>query len=83
MLALAVSRLPSGDDWEYELKLDGYRALAVKHSSQVTLYSRNERAFNKRYPALVQALTSLPDESILDGEIVALDDPRNGEAPTI
>jgi DNA ligase D-like protein (predicted ligase) len=74
MLALAVTRLPSSDDWEYELKLDGYRALAVKHNSELTLYSRNEKRFNKRYPALVQALTSLPDETILDGEIVALDE---------
>ena len=50
MLALAVDRLPGGPEWEYELKLDGYRALAVKHASEVTLYSRNRKRFNRCYP---------------------------------
>ena len=74
MLALAVSHLPDGDQWEYELKLDGYRAVAVKHSSAVTVYSRNRKNFSHRYPGLVQALSELPEETILDGEIVALDE---------
>jgi hypothetical protein len=51
-LARAVSHLPSGDAWQYELKLDGYRAVVVKHSGAVTLYSRNRKKFNVLLPRL-------------------------------
>jgi bifunctional non-homologous end joining protein LigD len=72
MQALAVEKLPEGD-WLYEIKLDGYRALAFKDGKDVRLVSRNQKAFN--YPQLLDALKSLsPGQVILDGEIVALDD---------
>jgi bifunctional non-homologous end joining protein LigD len=72
MQALPVEKLPEGD-WLYEVKLDGYRALAFKDGKEVRLVSRNQKAFN--YPQLLDALKSLPAEHmILDGEIVALDE---------
>jgi bifunctional non-homologous end joining protein LigD len=74
MLLLRTERLPEGPDWLYELKLDGYRALAIKTGGRVQLRSRNDKDFNARYPGPVKALGSMPDETVLDGEIVALDE---------
>ena len=71
---LAVASLPAGPAWEYELKLDGYRAIAFKTRDRVHLMSRNGKDFAQRYPALVRALEPLPDETVIDGEIVALDE---------
>jgi ATP-dependent DNA ligase len=74
MNCVAVAKLPAGPAWAYELKLDGYRAIAFKTSDCVHLKSRNGKDFAHRYPALVRALAALPDETVVDGEIVALDD---------
>jgi bifunctional non-homologous end joining protein LigD len=73
MLLLRTERLPEGPDWLYELKLDGFRAMALKSGGRVQLRSRNDNDFNARYPSLVKALGSMPDETVIDGEIVALD----------
>jgi len=74
MLLLRTESLPSGRQWLYELKLDGYRAIAFKRNGAVHLRSRNDNAFNARYPAVVAALEKLPENSVLDGEIVAFDE---------
>ena len=73
MLLLPTSDLPEGTDWIYEPKLDGYRALAIKAGNKVRLRSRNDNDFNVRYPDVVRALGSLPDQTVIDGEVVALD----------
>jgi len=73
MLLRRTEKLPEGPDWQYELKLDGYRALAIKTAGKVHLRSRNDNDFNARYPGIVTALSAMPDETVLDGEVVALD----------
>jgi len=74
MLLLPTDRLP--DDpakWEYQLKLDGYRAIAFKSANTLRLRSRNDNDFSGRYAAVLRGLAKLPDETVIDGEIVALD----------
>jgi DNA ligase D-like protein (predicted ligase) len=73
MLLLRVESLPEGDGWEYELKLDGYRALGIKTAGKVELRSRNNNDFSLRYPSITKALAGLPNETVIDGEVVALD----------
>jgi ATP-dependent DNA ligase len=73
MLLLSSQTLPEGADWLYELKLNGYRALALKTRGKVELRSRNENDFTARYPHIVKALAPLPNETVIDGEVVALD----------
>jgi DNA ligase D-like protein (predicted ligase) len=73
MLLLRTEKLPEGPDLQYEIKFDGYRALAMKSGGKVQLRSRNDNDFNVRYPGIVKALAPMPDETIIDGEVVALD----------
>jgi bifunctional non-homologous end joining protein LigD len=54
--------------------LDGYRALAFKKSGKVHLRSRNDNDFNARYPGIGAALAPLPNDTLIDGEVVALDE---------
>lgn len=70
---MPATALPEGADWSYELKLDGYRALAIKSGGGVRFRSRNDKDFNARYPAVAKALAALPDKTVVDGEVVALD----------
>jgi DNA ligase D-like protein (predicted ligase) len=69
-----VSKLPEGPEWTYEAKLDGYRAIGVKTSRETILYSRNHKNFNKRFPQIAKALDDFPGETVIDGEVVALDE---------
>src|ERR1700722_3747519 len=73
MLLLRTEKLLEGPEWIVELKLDGYRCLAIKTGSKVHLRSRNDNDFNGSYPGIVKALASMPDETVIDGEVVALD----------
>ena len=75
MLLRRTDSLPNdGDRWAYQLKFDGYRAIAFKTAGKVHLRSRNDNDFTARYPAVVAGLAKMPNETVIDGEIVALDD---------
>ena len=73
MLLLRSDSLPEGRHWLYELKLDGYRAIAFKRDGIVHLRSRNDNDFALRYPGVVKALSKLTDHTVIDGEVVAFD----------
>jgi bifunctional non-homologous end joining protein LigD len=73
MKARLVESPPAGN-WIYEIKFDGYRAMAFKNGDAVRLLSRNEKDFSGKFPEVFDAVSELnAQEAILDGEIVALD----------
>lgn len=73
MKATAVSKLPSGEEWIYEIKWDGYRALTLKHNERVQLLSLKEKNLTSDFPGVAKAVSELPVETaVIDGEIVAL-----------
>jgi DNA ligase D-like protein (predicted ligase) len=75
MLLLRTDTLPDEPArWEYQLKFDGYRAIAFKTGGRVHLRSRNDNDFSLRYAGVMRGLAKLPDETVIDGEIVALGD---------
>lgn len=75
MHAKLVDRLPDGDEWLYEVKLDGYRAQAVKDGDSVRLLSRRNNDLTAGYPAVRSAVSRIrAQRTVLDGEIVAADE---------
>jgi bifunctional non-homologous end joining protein LigD len=73
-LATLVDKLPDGKDWLFEVKFDGYRALAAVAGDHVRIYTRNGLDWTDRYPIIARALAALDlDGALLDGEVVALD----------
>jgi bifunctional non-homologous end joining protein LigD len=74
MECLAVTRLPDGPEWLYEIKLDGYRAVAINSRGKISLFSKNQKSFNRQYPYVTEVLCDLPENTVVDGEVVALDD---------
>src|SRR5258707_2210710 len=73
MECLPVTKLPQGPEWSYEIKLDGYRLEALKSKGETTLYSRRGNILNRKFHYIATALRNLPDNTVLDGELVALD----------
>jgi bifunctional non-homologous end joining protein LigD len=75
MLASLAKSVPHGEGWTYEVKFDGFRALAYLRSSECRLLSRNEKELNGRFPdvakALVKAVKS--PNAVVDGEITRID----------
>lgn len=77
MLAKETDTPFSKKDWIYEIKWDGYRAIAEVNNAEVKLYSRNGNSFLSNYPEVVDALSKLKLNAVLDGEIVVLNDDGN------
>ena len=74
MKATAVKALPEGEEWIYEVKWDGYRALAIKNGEDVQLLSLKEKSLTSDFPTVVEAIRTInADIALIDGEIVAID----------
>ena len=75
MLASSARKLPTGSEWTYEVKWDGYRTLAAKNGDRITLWSRNLKDATAQYAAVARTITHIGARNVLlDGEIVALDE---------
>ena len=61
-------------DWLFEIKWDGYRAIAEVNDSGNKLYSRNGLTFDKAYPKVFEALKAIKKNAVIDGEIVVFDE---------
>jgi ATP-dependent DNA ligase len=71
MEALSVGEIPTGDQWQYEPKWDGFRCLAFRDGAKVNLQSKSSKPLTRYFPELAAALKSLKaDKFVLDGEIV-------------
>jgi bifunctional non-homologous end joining protein LigD len=74
MKATLVNSMPTGA-WLYEIKFDGYRAIALRGGREVRILSRNQKDLGKKFPEVTNSIAALEvQDAIIDGEIVALDD---------
>jgi len=78
MLATLVDKPFDKEGWIYEIKWDGYRAVAFLNSKTLELKSRNNKSFNEKFYPIYDTLKSLKLKAILDGEVVVVSD--NGQA---
>ncbi|MBI5117789.1 hypothetical protein HZA56_15045 [Candidatus Poribacteria bacterium] len=74
MLATLVKEPFDDPDWIFEVKWDGYRAIAEIANGNVSLYSRNLISLSRKFSPIVDALREFRFEAVLDGEIVVVDD---------
>lgn len=73
-LARVVPSVPSGKEWQHEIKLDGYRLIAVRKNKDVRLYTRTGLDWTDRFPLTARHLKNLKGgDFILDGEAVVFD----------
>lgn len=78
MLATLVDAPFDDDDWIYEIKWDGYRAIALIHKGKANLLSRNQKSFNDKYYPIYEELTTWKADMVVDGEIIVAD--KDGKA---
>jgi len=74
MLAKLTSRITDNENWLYEMKYDGYRAIAKISGRKTEIFSRNGNSFTKQYSSLSRELDRIKEEVILDGEVVIEND---------
>ncbi|MEJ5961036.1 DNA ligase D [Pedobacter immunditicola] len=74
MLATLVDAPFDDPDWQYEVKWDGYRALALLNKGTVELLSRNNKSFDEKFYPIHQAMSELKMNAVFDGEILVLDE---------
>jgi bifunctional non-homologous end joining protein LigD len=75
MKAKLVDSMPSSGEWIYEIKFDGYRALALRGGSETRVLSRNQKDMGGKFPEVKDSIAALDiQDAIIDGEIVALDE---------
>ncbi|RFM26395.1 DNA ligase D [Deminuibacter soli] len=77
MLATRVDQPFDHADWLYEIKWDGYRAVAYVRKGKVQLLSRNNLSFTEKFAPVTASLKSFPGDVVLDGEIVAVNNTGN------
>jgi bifunctional non-homologous end joining protein LigD len=74
MKAKLVDSMPTGH-WIYEIKFDGYRALALRGGSETRILSRSQKDLGSKFPEVKDSIAALDvQDAIIDGEIVALDE---------
>jgi bifunctional non-homologous end joining protein LigD len=74
MLATLVDKPFDDPDWLFEVKWDGYRAIAILNGSKVSLLSRNEKSFDKKFYPIYDGLVKWNQHAVLDGEIVVVNE---------
>lgn len=72
MLATLVDKPFNDEEWLYEIKWDGYRAITYKDDHRFDLLSRNNISFESKFEPIAHALKELSVNAVLDGEIVAV-----------
>src|SRR6185437_6815488 len=73
MMATLIGEAFNSRDWIFEIKWDGYRAIAECNYNKVNLYSRNNISFNDTFSTISETLKTFGLDAVLDGEIVVLD----------
>src|SRR5689334_11940155 len=75
MLAKSSPSIPTGDEWRYEPKWDGFRSIIFRHGDDVELGSRNAKPLTRYFPEVVEYVKdAFPDDAVVDGELVIVGD---------
>jgi bifunctional non-homologous end joining protein LigD len=83
MLAYLIEEPFDRKGWIFEIKWDGYRAIAEIENHSVKLYSRNGKRLNDSYPQVVKDLKTLHFDVILDGELVIVNNQGKADFETL